>query len=186
MIAAVLVSGGAAFAQTADLDCKVKQIVSGNDEAVPDVAPGEEIAIACEALDYTAPDNRRARGADRIGRARRRDTHGLQESSGDRRELVTGAVRVKIPNVPDLENHTVDLERLCRQCTRLRRLQRRTDEDRIGLKKPKPNRRTKSKSETASPPPAYPNRAAAAIQTRPGHGACAALCASAIWRTVSG
>lgn len=80
------------------------------DETVPMVSPGDEIGIACDALEYTAPAND-VRVVLTIS-----STPGDLPSPGYKKVLATdeelskGAVRVKIPEVPDLANRTVNVD----------------------------------------------------------------------------
>ena len=105
----VLLAGGSAFASdvTAPAD-KIDQIAPRTaDEVVPVVSPGEEIGISCEALQYTAPDND-VRVVLTISAAPSdKPAPGYKKVLATNEELTKGAVRVKIPLVPDLEDRTV-------------------------------------------------------------------------------
>jgi len=81
-----------------------------DDEVVPVVAPGEEIGIACDALEYTAPDNDvRVVLTISAAPADPQAAIGYKKVLATNEELTKGAVRVRIPEVPDLENHTVNV-----------------------------------------------------------------------------
>jgi hypothetical protein len=106
-IAATLVLGGAAFASgTPAPEVNIDQYT---EQDVPVVAPGDEIAIACAALNYTAPDNDVRVVLTVSAAPTDASPMGYKKVLATDEQLLTGAVRVKIPNVPDLENHTVDL-----------------------------------------------------------------------------
>jgi hypothetical protein len=78
------------------------------DEIVPIVSPGEEIGIACDALEYTAPDND-VRVVLTISAAPTGDAPapGYKKVLATNEQLTKGAVHVRIPDTPDLANHTV-------------------------------------------------------------------------------
>jgi hypothetical protein len=83
--------------------------LSPQDEVVPVVAPGEEIGIACDALQYTAPNND-VRVVLTISATPPADRKlGYKKVLATNEELTKGAVRVRIPEVPELENHTVNV-----------------------------------------------------------------------------
>ena len=84
--------------------------LGSGDEVVPVVAPGEEIGIACDALQYTAPNND-VRVVLTISSAPT-DTPspGYKKVLATNEELTKGAVHVKIPEVPDLANRTVHVD----------------------------------------------------------------------------
>ncbi|HUJ03912.1 MAG TPA: hypothetical protein VLW75_09765 [Rhizomicrobium sp.] len=102
--AAVLVFGGAAFASgTPSVDAE-----QYTQQDVPTVAPGDEISIACAALNYTAPAND-VRVVLTVSAEPSGAPTGYKKVLATDEQLLTGAVRVKIPDMPDLENHMVDL-----------------------------------------------------------------------------
>jgi len=84
--------------------------LGNGDEVVPVVAPGEEIGIACDALEYTAPDND-VRVVLTISAAPS-DTAspGYKKVLATNEQLTKGAVHVKVPDMPDLTNHTVHVD----------------------------------------------------------------------------
>jgi len=104
-IAAVLVLGSPAFAGAPAPAVDINQYTQ---EDLLVVEPGDEIAIACAALDYTAPAND-VRVVLTVSAEPSDAPTGYKKVLATDEQLLTGAVRVKIPNVPDLENHTVDL-----------------------------------------------------------------------------
>lgn len=84
--------------------------LGAGDEVVPVVAPGEEIGIACDALEYTAPDND-VRVVLTISAAPSdQPAPGYRKVLATNEKLTKGAVRIKIPEVPDLANRTVNVD----------------------------------------------------------------------------
>ena len=111
MLAAAILASGSAFAQAPTAPpSKIEQFVPVGDEVVPVVAPGEEIGIACDALEVTAPDND-VRVVLTISAAPtgEQPALGYKKVLATNEELTKGAVRVRIPEVPELENHTVNV-----------------------------------------------------------------------------
>jgi hypothetical protein len=110
---AILVFGGAAFAQGAPMQpTTINQYVAPDvsDEDVPVVAPGDEISIACDALSAPSQAADDVRVVLTVSAAPTDvDTMGYKKVLATDEKMLQGAVSVKIPNVPDLENHTVDL-----------------------------------------------------------------------------
>jgi hypothetical protein len=83
---------GPAFAGDSDL--------GPNDEIVPIVAPGEQIGIACDALSV-AQASSDVRVVLTIS--------AMPGDSATDQQLGKGTVRVKVPNTPDIADHTYDL-----------------------------------------------------------------------------
>lgn len=95
-------------AQTGNADKLVQPV--DNDEVVPLVSPGDEIGIACNALEYTALEND-VRVVLTISSAPDAPpSPGYQKVLATNEELTKGAVRVKIPEVPDLDNRIVNVD----------------------------------------------------------------------------
>lgn len=109
---AALVSGAACAQTQKPLTTKIPPFaqLGPEDEVVPVVAPGEEIGIACDALQYTAPDND-VRVVLTISAVPTdpQSAVGYKKVLATNEELTKGAVRVRIPEVPDLENRTVNV-----------------------------------------------------------------------------
>jgi len=53
-LAGAMLLSTSAFAQTPPLNDKLKQIAPGNNDAVPKLALGEDVAISCEAIERVA------------------------------------------------------------------------------------------------------------------------------------
>ncbi len=104
-IAAVLVFGGAAFANGVPAPAVNADQYTQQD--VPTVAPGDEIAIACDALAYSEASD--VRVVLTVSAAPAEAPTGYKKVLATEEHMLMGAVRVKIPNMPDLENRTVDL-----------------------------------------------------------------------------
>jgi hypothetical protein len=83
--------------------------VDDSGEVVPTVAPGDEIAIACQALEYTKPDSD-VRVVLTISATPGETGTGYNAVMATDEQILKGAVRVKIPDAPDLQNHTVNLD----------------------------------------------------------------------------
>lgn len=77
-------------------------------DSTPVVSLGEMIGIACEALEYSAPEND-VRVVLTISAAPS-DAVGFRKVLATEEQLSHGAVRVRIPEVPDLANHTVNVD----------------------------------------------------------------------------
>jgi hypothetical protein len=90
-----LPSGSAPFAPT-------------DDKIVPNVAPGDQIAIACEPLEDRSPDSD-VRVVLTISAVPGESTPGYKKVLATDAQLLKDAVRVRIPSVPDIQDHTVDL-----------------------------------------------------------------------------
>jgi len=82
--------------------------VDDSGEIIPMVSPGDEISIACESLDMHAP-NSDVRVVLTISATPGETGPGYKKVLATDEELMKGAVRVRIPNTPDLMDHTVDL-----------------------------------------------------------------------------
>lgn len=83
---------------------------AGQDDALLTVAPGDEIGIACDALEYSAPDND-VRVVLTISAAPSADPQpGFRKVLATNEELGHGSVHVRIPDVPDLADRTVQID----------------------------------------------------------------------------
>ncbi len=83
--------------------------IAPDEEVVPVVAPGEEIGIACDALAVSAPDND-VRVVLTISAAPAdAPAPGYKKVLATNEELSKGAVRVRIPEIADLSNRTVNV-----------------------------------------------------------------------------
>ena len=97
-----------AFASTGTLSTAITPYLSGGDEVVPSVTPGDQIAIACDAL-----QNRTANSDVRVvltisAIPGETDTDYTKVLATDE-QLLKDSVRVRIPTVPELDDHTVDV-----------------------------------------------------------------------------
>ena len=79
----------------------------GSDSAVPFVDRGDQIAIACDALDKASADNVRVvmRIAPTLGDL----DVGYKKVRATDETVSHGAVHVRVPDVPDLASHTVQV-----------------------------------------------------------------------------
>lgn len=78
--------------------------------AVPIVTLGQEIGIACDALQYRAPGND-VRVVLTISAPPKSSTEpGYRKVLATNEQLSKDAVRVRIPQIPDLANHTVNVD----------------------------------------------------------------------------
>ena len=91
---------GPAFAGDSDL--------GPNDEIVPIVAPGEQIGIACDALSV-AQASSDVRVVLTISAMPGDSATGYNKVLATDQQLGKGTVRVKVPNTPDIADHTYDL-----------------------------------------------------------------------------
>jgi hypothetical protein len=79
-----------------------------NDEIVPVVAPGEQIGIACDALEV-AQQNSDVRVVLTVSAMPGDKDQGYNKVLATDQQVAKGAVRVKVPKLPDIANHTYDL-----------------------------------------------------------------------------
>jgi hypothetical protein len=78
------------------------------DEIMPNVLPGDQIAIACGALEQRSADSD-VRVVLTISAVPGESGTGYKKVLATDAQLLKDAVRVRIPSVPDLAEHTVDL-----------------------------------------------------------------------------
>jgi hypothetical protein len=98
------------FAQTPNPNAKFTQIPSpdNNTQALPDLAPGDDVAIACEAIERVA-DPSNVRVVLTIAAMPGDTSPGYKKILALNEKVTGSAVHLKVPNAPDLENHTVNL-----------------------------------------------------------------------------
>jgi hypothetical protein len=77
-------------------------------EVMPNVAPGDQIAIACNPIEQRAADSD-VRVVLTISAVPGESAPGYKKVLATDAQLLKGAVRVRIPSIPDIEDHTVDL-----------------------------------------------------------------------------
>ncbi|MGD0142619.1 MAG: hypothetical protein ABSC92_05640 [Rhizomicrobium sp.] len=78
-------------------------------EIVPRVTPGDRISIACDALTKSKPDSD-VRVVLTISAVPGETAPGYKKVLATDAQVAYGAVRVRIPTVPDIEDHTVNLD----------------------------------------------------------------------------
>jgi hypothetical protein len=78
-------------------------------EVVPQVTPGDQIAIACNALSNSKADSD-VRVVLTISAIPGETQPGYQKVLATDAQVAYGAVRVRIPTVPDIADHTVNLD----------------------------------------------------------------------------
>jgi hypothetical protein len=98
----------AAQIPAAGLPTAVTPYLGEADEIVPSVTPGDQIAIACDAVEQ------RNAGSDvrvvlTISAMPGESVPGYKKVLATDEQLLKDAVRVRIPTVPELTDHTVDL-----------------------------------------------------------------------------
>lgn len=77
--------------------------------AIPQVAPGDQIAIACNPLQAREADSD-VRVVLTVSAAPGEADLGYKKVLATDAQLLKDAVRVRIPKAPDLDDHTVDLD----------------------------------------------------------------------------
>lgn len=110
VLAATAMLAAPALAQTPNPNAKFTQIASpdNNTEALPDLAPGDDVAIACEAIERVA-DPANVRVVLTIAAVPGDTSPGYKKILALNEKVTGSAVHLKVPNAPDLENHTVNL-----------------------------------------------------------------------------
>jgi hypothetical protein len=78
-------------------------------EVVPQVTPGDRISIACDALTKSNPESD-VRVVLTISAIPGETPPGYRKVLATDEHVAYGAVRVRIPTVPELEDHTVNLD----------------------------------------------------------------------------
>ena len=99
------------FAQAPNPSAKFAQAplpVGGSSEAVPDLAPGDDVAIACDAIERVA-DPSDVRVVLTIAALPGDKSPGYKKILALNEKVTGSAVHLKVPDAPDLENHTVNL-----------------------------------------------------------------------------
>lgn len=108
VLAGAMLLSTSAFAQTPALNDKFKQIAPGIDAAVPNLALGEDVAISCDAIERVA-DPSDVRVVLTIAAIPGETSPGYKKILAINEKVTGSAVHLKVPNAPDLANHTVDL-----------------------------------------------------------------------------
>jgi hypothetical protein len=109
VFAAAALAAVPAFAQTPSPTAKLTQISSdGSTEVPPDLALGEDVAIACDAIERVA-DPSDVRVVLTIAAVPGDSSPGYKKILAVDEKVTGSAVHLKVPSAPDLENHTVNL-----------------------------------------------------------------------------
>lgn len=108
-LVATLLAAAPAYANGKPVPAEKIDHFAPQDEIVPIVAPGEEIGIACDALEVAAPDNDVRVVLTISATPSDAPSPGYQKVLATNEELTKGAVHVRIPEMPDLANHTVNV-----------------------------------------------------------------------------
>lgn len=98
----------AAFAQDSLPSGKITQLTAPDEQALPNLAPGDDVAIACDAIERVA-DPANVRVVLTIAALPGDTSTGYRKILALNEKVAGGAVHLKVPSAPDLENHTVDL-----------------------------------------------------------------------------
>ncbi|HWA01935.1 MAG TPA: hypothetical protein VG819_00290 [Rhizomicrobium sp.] len=107
-LAGVAFAGSPALAQDSLPAGKVRQLTAPDERALPNLAPGDDVAIACEAIERVA-DPSNVRVVLTIAAVPGEPSPGYKKILALNEKVTGSAVHLKVPNAPDLENHTVDL-----------------------------------------------------------------------------
>jgi len=103
LVMAFVLANGSAFA-----DAAIVAAPDSKAEVVPDVAPGDEIMIACDAVEHRAADSD-VRVVLTISALPDQTSPGYKKVLATDEEIGKYGVKVRIPDVPDLADHTVNL-----------------------------------------------------------------------------
>lgn len=104
-LAAGWLASGAAFAQ---LPKAVTPYVPSETELTPIVAPGDQIAISCRPVEQRSAESD-VRVVLTISAEPGESPPGYKKVLATDAQLLKDAVRVRIPEIPDIDEHTVDL-----------------------------------------------------------------------------
>jgi hypothetical protein len=100
-----------AFAQTPNPTARFPQFFVAPEngvEPLPDLAPGDDVAIACEAIERVA-DPADVRVVLTIAAMPGDTSPGYKKILALNEKVTGSAVHLKVPNAPDLANHTVNM-----------------------------------------------------------------------------
>ncbi|HEY1614736.1 MAG TPA: hypothetical protein VGF97_13700 [Rhizomicrobium sp.] len=97
-----------ACANTGLLSNSITPYLSSGDEVVPNVTPGDQIAIACDAVQHRPADSD-VRVVLTISAMPGETSTGYAKVLATDEQILKDSVRVRIPTVPDLNDHTVDV-----------------------------------------------------------------------------
>jgi hypothetical protein len=106
ILASAMLMGAAAFCSPAFAD---DSVIGPNDEIIPVVAPGDQIGVACGAL-KVAQQNSDVRVVLTVSAMPgNSDNPGYGKVLATEQKVALGAVRVTVPDLPDISDHTYDL-----------------------------------------------------------------------------
>lgn len=105
ILASVALMGAAAFCSPAFAG---DSALAPSDEVIPIVAPGEQIGVACEAL-QVAQQNSDVRVVLTVSVKPGEKSPGYGKVLATDQQVSNGGVRVKVPNLPNIADHTYDL-----------------------------------------------------------------------------
>jgi hypothetical protein len=109
LIAGAALVASPVFAQTMLPKAKIQQINSpASGAGVPNLAPGDDVAIACDAIERVA-DPSDVHVVLTIAAVPGDTSPGYMKILALDQKVTGSAVHLKVPNAPDLANHTVDL-----------------------------------------------------------------------------
>jgi len=107
LAAGVLFAVAPALAQSPAATPNIKQIAAPDSQA-PDLALGDDVAIACDAIERVA-DPSDVRVVLTIAALPGDTSPGYKKILALNEKVTGSAVHLKVPNAPDLANHTIDL-----------------------------------------------------------------------------
>lgn len=116
-LTAMLVTGAAVFAMPSLAQAPLPNAtfsyttvvpVPSTGDALPDLAPGDDVAIACEAIERVA-DPSDVRVVLTIAAMPGDTSPGYKKILALNEKVTGSAVHLKVPDAPGLENHTVNL-----------------------------------------------------------------------------
>jgi hypothetical protein len=106
ILASVALMSMAAFCSPAFAD---DTVLGPNDEVVPVVAPGDQIGVACGPL-LIAQQDSDVRVVLTVSAIPGDTSPGYGKVLATEQKVAAGAVRVTIPDLPDMSDHTYDLK----------------------------------------------------------------------------
>jgi hypothetical protein len=105
-LAAMCAVGTPALAQQNFTHTLRNTVPTDADASIPSVMPGDQMAIACDALATSAPDSD-VRVVMTLTQAKDESATGYKKLLATNEQVGHGAVHVRVPDAPDLPHHTV-------------------------------------------------------------------------------